>query len=460
MNQDATTLSAGQISPTDLEAELNSFQRPKLTDAVAIPDSVYEKLPPYLATTCNIFQNRTERDVFLIAALGVISGCLPNVYGLYDNSKVGANLYLFISAPPAAGKGPMKWAKQLATPIHRKFRVQTANELEAFKQEEREYQKAIKNKGEEPPEKPSPPVNQMLFIPANSSAAVVLKALNDNQGRGIMFESEADTLSATLNQDWGNFSDMLRKAFHHEAISQLRKTNDEFSEMENPFLSVILSGTPAQVRKLIPNTENGLFSRFCFYSFEYELSWKPVFAKTSHGSYDDKVDEYALDLLMLYDNLQTRTQNPLLFGLTAAQEALFNQTFERWQLELVDEIGDNLIASIRRLGLITFRIAMILTMIRNKNDQLGKSKVICENDDFMTALTLSEVLIGHAVKMYHALAKKPSVLSSQEIKAAKIREAIQMTQNGKKTREIAELLLGDKGKHKTISNWLNNNPSV
>ena len=37
-----------------------------------------------------------------------------------------------------------------------------------------------------------------------------------------MFEAEGDTLSQTLKSDYGNYSDVFRKAYHHETVSQCR----------------------------------------------------------------------------------------------------------------------------------------------------------------------------------------------------------------------------------------------
>ena len=66
---------------------------------------------------------------------------------------------------------------------------------------------------------------------------------------------------------------MLRKAFHHEPISYSRKTNKEWVEIKKPRLSVALAGTPGQVENLIKSAEDGLFSRFIFYTFKSEIVW-------------------------------------------------------------------------------------------------------------------------------------------------------------------------------------------
>src|SRR5690606_32372956 len=76
-----------------------------------------------------------------------------------------------------------------------------------------------------------------------------------------------------LKQDWGSYSDLLRKAFHHEQVSYSRKTGKEWIEIKKPRLSVALAGTPGQVEGLIRSAEDGLFSRFLFYTFKSDVVW-------------------------------------------------------------------------------------------------------------------------------------------------------------------------------------------
>src|SRR5690554_8206625 len=103
---------------------------------------------------------------------------------------------------------------------------------------------------------------------------MMMQILQDNDGRGIICETEADAMSGANKQDWGNYSHIMRAAFHHEKISAARKTNRELLEIKHPQLAVALSGTPAQVPKLIASAEDGLFSRFIFYAFKNEIVWQ------------------------------------------------------------------------------------------------------------------------------------------------------------------------------------------
>lgn len=111
---------------------------------------------------------------------------------------------------------------------------------------------------------PKEPPYRSMLIPANCSSTAIYQALHDNHDQGITFETEADSLANTLKSDYGNFSDGLRKGFHHEDITYRRRKENEHVEIHNPKWTVYLTGTPGQVNNLIPSPENGLFSRFLF----------------------------------------------------------------------------------------------------------------------------------------------------------------------------------------------------
>lgn len=66
---------------------------------------------------------------------------------------------------------------------------------------------------------PTPPRQQICLIPGNSSATAVVIQLEDNEGTGLVAESEALTVAQTFGQEWGTWADVILKSFHHEAIS-------------------------------------------------------------------------------------------------------------------------------------------------------------------------------------------------------------------------------------------------
>ena len=97
-----------------------------------INEQVYQNLPEPLKQLTDLFKDR-ERDIVLLSCLGVLSGCLPKVYGIYGGSKVYSNLYFFIVAPAASGKGAVKYAIGLVKSIHEKIKNDSEQEAKDCK---------------------------------------------------------------------------------------------------------------------------------------------------------------------------------------------------------------------------------------------------------------------------------------------------------------------------------------
>lgn len=360
-------------------------------------------LPEFLQKIVDQSDSKEDADILLLGSLTVISAVLPNVSGVYNKRPTWANLFLFITARASSGKGRLSLCKFIADPIHNRMReINEAEEIE-YEQKMKEYQI---NKKKLNIDKPKEPPLRMLFIPANSSATAVYQVLGDNDGQGIMFETEGDTLANTFASDYGNYSDGFRKAFHHENISYVRRKDREYVNLKNPRLSCLLTGTPKQVQSLITDTENGLFSRFIFYHLNTGLEWQNVFEKNEDGT----VDNYFIHLgEQYYDFYKILCQiGNIGFHLTLAQENSFNDYFSEIHNEYQLRLGEEIIASIRRLGLITFRIAMILSSIRMMDNNSFKTDLECTDDDFNAAMTISKALICHTAFVFSQL---PSLTS-------------------------------------------------
>ena len=219
-------------------------------------------LPRFLERIADVSDSDADADMLILGSLAVISACLPNISGIYAKRHIFPNMYLFVTARAGTGKGRLYLCKSIVEPIHDELRAQAEIEEEKYRQDKEIYKR--QKRGEGIPE-PTPPPIRLLFLPANSSSTAIYQALNENGEQGLMFETEGDTLASTFGQDFGDFSDGLRKAFHHESISYLRRTQREYVNIKKPRLSTVLSGTPQQVVNLMSSVENGLFSRFLFY---------------------------------------------------------------------------------------------------------------------------------------------------------------------------------------------------
>ena len=366
-----------------------------------IPKEIYSQLPEILKESTDLFAEGIEKDVFLIGALSVVSGCLPNIEGIYFDEPVSAHLYSFITAPAGSGKGKLKWAKYFGIKIHKTIVEQSIHEKEEYDREFEEYNNLNKNQ-RQGVEKPTEPKRKMFYIPANSSASAFIQALADNDFKGIIFETEADTLAGTLKQDWGNFSDVLRKAFHHESTNMFRRKDNEHIEIEDPHLAITLSGTPKQVHNMMPDAENGLFSRFLYYAFEDYSDFKNPFISHCSVNYTEFFEEKGKAMYELYQMLASMNSS-IRFSFTAEQGEIFTSQFNTLYKRNRMLLGNDFNANSRRLGLITFRIAMVLRSLRILEDGDTSTPLLCNEVDFQTAIEVAFTLEKHAIAVFQNL---------------------------------------------------------
>ena len=379
----------------DSEVEEITFNTPQ------IPSNIYSYLPEILKETTDMFSDAIEKDVFLVGAISVLSACLPNIQGIYFDEPVSAHLYSFITAPAGSGKGKLKWAKYLAQSIHKSMVESSILEKEEYERELEQYNNLTKTQRKSA-ERPKEPKRKMFFIPANSSSLAFIQALADNDFKGLIFETEADTLAGTLKQDWGNFSDVLRKAFHHESTNMFRRKDNEHIEIDDPHLAIALSGTPKQVHNMMPDTENGLFSRFLYYAFEDFSDFKNPFISHNSVNYVDFFKEKGEQIFDLYKILNQLSE-PVYFEFTLKQAESFTRSFKELFKRNKLFLGNDFNANSRRLGLVTFRIAMVLTALRILENSNISSPLVCEQTDFQTALDIAFILEKHAIVVFKNL---------------------------------------------------------
>lgn len=388
--------SARVIPPNDGFEECEEIEEALPTFAQAVLD----RLPHLLQKVVVRASSDRDADILLLGALTCISACLSNVSGIYDRRKVYPNLFLFVTAPASSGKGRLSLCRRIVDPIHRNLRQRNEAERETYKMLLNSYNSANK-KDRVNMEKPEEPPLRVLVIPANASATAVYQTLNENGGVGLMFETEGDTLANTLASDYGNYSDGFRKVFHHETISYIRRKDKEYVEVREPRLSVLLTGTPRQVANLIPNAENGLFSRFVFYRMEMDLVWKDVFAECEEGTAEEIFNRIGEEFFDYYNTLQNC--GDVHVELTKEQGKRFNTFFNEVQKDYASKFGGDIVASVRRLGLTAFRIMMILSVLRNVCDGVFERDVVCLDEDFDTAMVIIKALLVHTGRVFKEL---------------------------------------------------------
>lgn len=358
-----------------------------------IDSSVYELLPEPLKQLTLHFDRR-ERDVVLLSAIGALSCCYPNVYGIYRGRRLYANLYLAIIAPAASGKGVMNYSRLLVEPIHDKI-------LSDSRQLKVEYAKSKnENKGRKTSSDDSCPETIIKLLPGNISSSEMYAYVGRADNGVLIFESEADTLGVMLKNDWGNYSDVLRKAYHHEPLAISRKIEGLYMDIKEPQMSLVMSGTPEQLTPVIGSKENGLFSRFMFYYFDEVLDFDDVFEHLD-SRVEDSFKHVGRDIFKMYGGLRG-LNHQIKFSLALQQRTRMIKLFRELQAEIIENYSSNFIAVLKRHGVMLFRMALGFTLLRNIDNVSEKSELICCDDDYDLVESIIINVLSHALYTYNS----------------------------------------------------------
>lgn len=132
------------------------------------------------------------------------------------------------------------------------------------------------------------------------------------------------------------------------------------------------------------------------------LEWIDVFATAENAqSYDSIFDRLGNHFFDFYRILQHT--EPIRFTLTKQQQTTFNAYFEQTQLQYYDLCGKDYVGTVRRLGLITFRVALVISALRIMQTGDFSATLVCTDTDFNTAMEIVKVLVQHAAKVFQML---------------------------------------------------------
>ncbi len=262
-----------------------------------------------------------QYDVLLLGAITVLGASMgKHVRCSYGGKMMSPCLQTFVVALPASGKGVLSLVRLLAEPIHDEIRGQVDESMACYRREKAKYDTLGKERGKT--ETPVMPLNKMFLISGNNTGTGILQNLMDSDGTGLICESEADTISTAIGSEYGHWSDTMRKAFDHDRLSYNRRTDHEYREVKKTYLSVLLSGTPSQVKPLIPTAENGLFSRQVFYYMPAIHHWQNQFDRND----SDLEDTFKALGMEWKDKLKTIVMNGIFtLHLTDGQKDEFNR---------------------------------------------------------------------------------------------------------------------------------------
>ena len=327
--------------------------------------------PRFLRRIMQYGDSPAQRDVLLLGAITVLGSSMSRyVCCPYSGRMMSPCLQTFVVALSAAGKGVLTLVRLLVEPIHNEIRSQVEGEMKQYLLDKAAYDALGKDRSKAT--LPVRPLNRMFLISGNNTGTGILQNIIDSNGFGLICESEADTLSTAIGSEYGHWSDTMRKAFDQDRLSYNRRTDQEYREVKKMYVSVLISGTPAQVKPLIPTAENGLFSRQIFYYMPAIRQWKSQFDREDA----DLERVFTAWGMEWKGKLQELSKSGLfVLRLTAAQKEEFNRVFTRLFLRSGMANGDEMSSSIARLAINLCRIMQVVAMLRVMETVSGSSSL-------------------------------------------------------------------------------------
>lgn len=401
-----TTDQGSTLRPGKRQSAAPTFSGP------TIPASVYAALPDELRNACLLLREGHERDVFLTGLLPCLSAALPNVLTRYSRRRKALSLMAAVVAPAGSGKGTLQLAAETINSVDERLRTASKDEVSAWQEQDPK-----ERTGEEPPPYLS------LRLAADSSLRAITDALIAGGGRGLIFETEIRVMASSLKQDWGDFKGLLLKAAEQEAYERSRK-GEPPAYIRRPELAAALSGTPRSFTDWMQDTEDGLFSRFLFYSFTAPPTWQNQFEDETDAALDAAIARISERIDTMHHSLSGRPMDehgqptPLYLNLGSAEQRIINTAFAALHEHLHAWQRPELLASVKRGAFQAVRIAGVLAAYRLAASGTDLSHVKSYTPtlkEVAAAVELVRCYLQHAAALAVSFANDPAArLDSEE----------------------------------------------
>jgi len=306
-----------------------------------------------------------ERDMLLMATLTATSAYLPNLYFRYGmtGKRYYANLQCFILAAAASGKGIASQALEMIQPVEAIYPT---------------------------------------LIPGDSTFPAFFKRLYENGGRGYVHESEGSVITDIWKSQAATYNSILRKAAEHEQVSHNRVK--EMQVIPCPQLSVLLTGTFSQYHHLVPNIENGYFSRLLPLIVRDTQPFDSRYVEAAAPA-EPVSRQVGQQLAALCTRLYCQPAQE--WSLTPQQKSRLAAHLSTEYDALIRILGDNFHSAVVRMAVQIERIAMILSVLRlaENNCQLStiNCQLVCSDVDYTTAELIGSKLILHMAAAYRLI---------------------------------------------------------
>lgn len=419
-----------------------------------LKDSVFQNIPEILKLGVSCFKTRHEKETFLIASLSMISGILPNYYTRYFKKDIYPNLFLYIVADYASGKGIATHAMESLSKISDLLENENIEILNNYKKEYAKYkaqleeERAMKIKDYEkiaeieanPPDEPK---TKKVFSAFNNSESNFVRTFVNNDNRTILFSTEGDVVTNSLSNEYNQLRSLFNAAWQHEDYPYERLNANLL--LHKPKISFLISSTLDQFLRLIKDANDGFFSRLLIFGIDHDPKFNNPFDE-DHSKFDLEFEKIQHFYLSLFEFLRNCENDRIEFRLKPHQQEIFLQQFQAEKTEAIDT-EKGLGGIVNRRGVNFMRIAMILSILNSfEHRTLTKGCVIiCEDWVFKTCQDIMNLFYWFTLKHYDILPKKtfePKIIEQGKKELETKAEIIKLSQSGLSVREIASKIFG------------------
>jgi hypothetical protein len=392
------------VKAIELLAELPLFWEILLENRIILnlnPSFQSLKIPTLIR---DITSNYNYSEYSTLATLGALSFVCSNNKFLDNGNMTSLNLFIQIYANPGTNKSHIKCAEYLLEDVDNESNGLYLKKLEAYNKLSKEEKSKTKK-----------PIRRKYILGGNNSTKAILNSL-DSLGKIIIIETEADVINEANKSEWGDYSTILRKAYHNENITLNRA--EESYEIINPRLSLLITGTPNQLHDASKKLANGELSRSIFWFDDGECDWKK------------RADRLSIDLnkiLTPYKNLFRDIFNeselkPKSVVFDPEYIQLEDRVLSCIHKELISSKGPEIHSIVARFNINLMRVAALfrISEMVNEGTFIGAETIIVNKDNFFDAINLLLCCLNNAEEIYDKALSNSDLnnKASSEIKEA------------------------------------------
>lgn len=156
-----------------------------------------------------------------------------------------------------------------------------------------------------------------------------------------------------------------------------------------------------QVKKIIPTTEDELYSRFLVYLLQSDRQWRDVSQCAGCVNLNVFFKDQAKEYLPFWKYVSKKS---IFVKLTKEQWRQINDVFNDFHKEEVSNEESESVGLIVRHGVMLYKVYMVLTAFRIYEERNDNDTVVCRNEDFEIASNWSNYLL-EPVKNYSPISQ-------------------------------------------------------